>query len=923
MKHSVLIFLFIFSQTLVKAQDDPFIVGVYFPDTLHTIFMDSCLSMGVNELMAPVTSNNYTYYQNSPFMLIPMAKHNSGDTTKWYQAYTGGHYYRWQLERESDGNRYGFLYRGGGITDESGDSCWTNKNDFYNYSTYVVIGPASRQEKLYTKVELPSIYPEEIHYNIKIKYKVEIEGTIPDSMDIMNIYYRYRYWNKTTQHFEQTTIKEPDIIHTEVAGAGFQFIEDTYDLDIFPINSINPYPSGQGSTEDDKYSDLCDRCGFFIECDYLGSPPGSYINVFLDYVEITGQSLGEPLLNSSNHGTIEQSIINSITEFDLGSTRIIHWAGYDEPGYVDLYTPYRITDSLMQDLSHSKKRDIISPFYPSWSNINGVPRRDRFNHYFQIAAPDTLMFDLYPLNPNKDSTNLEDMITAFYHYREVVDMAAMKGHDLFPVIQAHEFTGGQELRRPSAEELECMTNICLSMGADAIHYFKLWDGRDGKNAILNTDCTGSSLFYKIKYDIAPRLNTQNAQNVFQPTEFAKELRTLEYTGNYEIAWKTEYLVSCDDSLATDVESGISWVDIDMEKSNHFYYLITELDPEHSYPDQPEKFLYVINMMTVIPYWKNVTITLDLPFPFCNTTVTNFETDEKIAEYHQNGHDVNLSLDAGKGQLWKVEARVSCGGDINLNDTIVYPISLLDTLTIVSNNNLVIKDDYTIEADIIIEDSAEISIGKFGNIILDGGNLYFTDWDGSLLLMEENNHPKLVWGVHPSLSPIQYYKIYRKIGDGNWGYITNTTGNSWVDSTYYVFQPGMPRSDTAYYKVTGYGGSGRPQESGFSNTVNIRIGTGEMQKRNNGLIVTEYALQQNYPNPFNPETTIKYQLPETSEVKLVIYDMLGRKVTTLVDETKEMGYYSVKFDGSALSSGMYMYKITAGKFSATKKMLLVK
>jgi len=85
----------------------------------------------------------------------------------------------------------------------------------------------------------------------------------------------------------------------------------------------------------------------------------------------------------------------------------------------------------------------------------------------------------------------------------------------------------------------------------------------------------------------------------------------------------------------------------------------------------------------------------------------------------------------------------------------------------------------------------------------------------------------------------------------------------------------------------------------------------------------YALQQNYPNPFNPATTISYSLPLKSQVELVIYNTLGESVIRLVNEEKEAGKYSVKFDATNLPSGIYFYRLQAGSFVETKKMVLMK
>jgi hypothetical protein len=89
------------------------------------------------------------------------------------------------------------------------------------------------------------------------------------------------------------------------------------------------------------------------------------------------------------------------------------------------------------------------------------------------------------------------------------------------------------------------------------------------------------------------------------------------------------------------------------------------------------------------------------------------------------------------------------------------------------------------------------------------------------------------------------------------------------------------------------------------------------------VPTEYALNQNYPNPFNPETEWSFDLPVASHVELTIYNILGQKVETLVDEEREAGSYTVSWDASVYSSGVYFYRITAKDYSATKKMLFLK
>ncbi|MBI9032800.1 T9SS type A sorting domain-containing protein [bacterium] len=97
----------------------------------------------------------------------------------------------------------------------------------------------------------------------------------------------------------------------------------------------------------------------------------------------------------------------------------------------------------------------------------------------------------------------------------------------------------------------------------------------------------------------------------------------------------------------------------------------------------------------------------------------------------------------------------------------------------------------------------------------------------------------------------------------------------------------------------------------------------VSNENIGELPTAYSLKQNYPNPFNPTTKIEYKLPQPSQVKLEVLDILGKNVTTLVNEQKSGGTYIIEFNAEYLPSGIYLYRLTAGDFTQTKKLLLLK
>ncbi|MDP3829685.1 MAG: T9SS type A sorting domain-containing protein [Ignavibacteriaceae bacterium] len=101
-------------------------------------------------------------------------------------------------------------------------------------------------------------------------------------------------------------------------------------------------------------------------------------------------------------------------------------------------------------------------------------------------------------------------------------------------------------------------------------------------------------------------------------------------------------------------------------------------------------------------------------------------------------------------------------------------------------------------------------------------------------------------------------------------------------------------------------------SNYSKTVEVDI-----------MNPASYLLEQNYPNPFNPTTTISFQIPSEEFVTVKVYDVLGKEIKTILNEIKKAGVYEIPFNGSELSSGLYVYRITAGNFISEKKMILLR
>ncbi len=138
-----------------------------------------------------------------------------------------------------------------------------------------------------------------------------------------------------------------------------------------------------------------------------------------------------------------------------------------------------------------------------------------------------------------------------------------------------------------------------------------------------------------------------------------------------------------------------------------------------------------------------------------------------------------------------------------------------------------------------------------------------------------------------------------------------------------------------YTFDGWSGSGTVSYSGAKDSVSITMNSPITETANfskvssvkgfDNSVVKTYAILQNFPNPFNPTTTINYEVPKTSLVIIKLYNILGKEVTTLVNEEKPQGRYSVQFSADTyhLTSGIYFYRMQAGDFVATKKLVLMK
>ena len=178
-------------------------------------------------------------------------------------------------------------------------------------------------------------------------------------------------------------------------------------------------------------------------------------------------------------------------------------------------------------------------------------------------------------------------------------------------------------------------------------------------------------------------------------------------------------------------------------------------------------------------------------------------------------------------------------------------------------------------------------------------------------IKKANEIQLNWSTATEVNS-QKFEIQRSVDKNNWTVLSsvNAAGNSNAKVNYSYTDKSRLSQGVYYYRLKQYDNDGASKEL---NTIEV----------NYNNIPSAFGLNQNYPNPFNPSTKISFQVAEKSNVNVSVYDILGNKVTTLVNETKTPGQYEISFDASHLSSGVYFYKMQADKFVVTKKMTVIK
>jgi len=180
---------------------------------------------------------------------------------------------------------------------------------------------------------------------------------------------------------------------------------------------------------------------------------------------------------------------------------------------------------------------------------------------------------------------------------------------------------------------------------------------------------------------------------------------------------------------------------------------------------------------------------------------------------------------------------------------------------------------------------------------------------SLTALANGKEVTLNWSTATELNN-QGFEVQRKFGSNDFLTVGSVKGHGTTTSpNQYLFIDKLVDPGKYFYRLKQMDFGGKYE---YSQTVEVDV-----------RLLDKFSLEQNYPNPFNPTTTIGYGIPEKSNVRMSVLNVLGEEMTVLLNEEKEAGYHSIEFNASELPSGVYFYRILARNFIETKKMILLR
>ncbi|MBO6571526.1 MAG: T9SS type A sorting domain-containing protein [Balneola sp.] len=302
--------------------------------------------------------------------------------------------------------------------------------------------------------------------------------------------------------------------------------------------------------------------------------------------------------------------------------------------------------------------------------------------------------------------------------------------------------------------------------------------------------------------------------------------------------------------------------------------------------------------------------------------------------------LEIEGDSLAGNPFKVTANIFNQGTVDA-ENVVVKIALFDGLTLVGEDSVIneaaLPGQQSLTVEWMVRADKSVSGPNRYTVFVDADNAEAKQANrsisipdliapsapsnlSSMISPENENNITLNWSLN-SETDLAGYLVYYGSESGVYDGVDANEGESPITiSTFDEFElSGLPDGGSQYFFVVkAFDLSGNLSEA--SNESSTTITTDIFDEAETP---EQYFIEQNYPNPFNPSTSITYKVPETANVTITLYDMLGRKLSTLVNERKTAGSYQITLDMSSYSSGIYLYRMQSGTFVKTRRLTLIK
>jgi hypothetical protein len=889
-----------------------------------------------------LTTASYNTITDSGLKVFPYQL--SGNN--WIVYYTDAIYTKWEAEGKGDGSNGDMqLYHNTSIsltfTEGSKKGIKTSSSNAGN----LTFGPYYYQYVEYKQLPIDPLYPQ-------IQYSADFELKIVNKIPIQDL----------PAGYENTLVCTLKVVATNPALAAEQqehtiesrelFVRDflppngngwnqwktisiaNYDLTTLVNLSAQQlkgiYYNGSGNNTNPTY----DSRWMQYKIDWAGV---SFLDLYVDNITISDQK-GRLIKDNT---TARNQVKTLVAQYPDTST-VLGWFGLNEPFSIDNYEPFSIVDGLVQDTNATLH--LFTTFTTGWGGVYGMPYPGSFGDNGYVYKGSEFIkrsklpylslnlynynFPYYPWETPDGSYYLKniDYVTAENLHK--LDSAGIpisystqsgKFYD-FNLSCLDEFPGSIN---PSSEQMLYHINLGLLYGMKELTcdpLFTLYNSDAGRpcpdslyrtGLIYYSDNSLTTLGITWRDKVKPRMSGL----------VGKTIRKLTPTEQY-----LNHTLSSSKNFIQSIIKGGCTVQ-GMQPGDEAYDL-------GFFKDDLDRDYFML-----ISRWYNpgcnpaLTINIKPEYfsDYYNLKVVNLINNTTLATITKYGN-IYAAPEVGDACFFSVTPVVKYGGLLAYNDTIKVNTTLADNMTIDAGKVLQINEGttYTISDTITFADTSSFIAG-YGYINRNqNGWITTRSWNKSLFKGRSGSHPKLIWSKHPDITNVIDYKIYRNHSNDGWQYLTSKSSSTfeYIDSTITILE-GMPQANevSTEYRVTAtYRPSKLVIETSPSNTITYQRVEGQgLEKQNSGLRSNDftYHLDQNYPNPFNPNTTINYSIAEDGLVEIEILNILGERIKTLVNEFKTKGNHNISFNASSLASGVYVYKLQAGDFISSKKMILLK